>query len=42
MPVYLRNFYVRQLVKIKKEEKAEMDKANKKPSGLARPGIKQG
>jgi hypothetical protein len=38
MPVYLRNFYVRQLVKIKKEEKAEMDKANKKPS-MSRPSI---
>ena len=34
MPVYLRNFYVKELEKAKKEEKKEMDKANKKPSGM--------
>ena len=32
MPVYLRKFYSQQLVKIKEEEKKQMEKANKKPS----------
>ena len=30
MPVYLRNFYYRELLNIKKEEKKQMDKASKK------------
>jgi hypothetical protein len=41
MPTYLRNFYMQQLVKVKKEEKKQMDKAHKKPSGVSRPGIPQ-
>tara|TARA_Y100001938_G_scaffold102083_1_gene139413 strand:+ start:885 stop:1013 length:129 start_codon:yes stop_codon:yes gene_type:complete len=32
MPTYLRNFYSQQLLKVKKEEKKQIDKANKKPS----------
>ena len=40
MPTYLRNFYMQQLVKAKKEEQAQMDKANKKPSSsINRPNI---
>ena len=40
MPLYLRRFYVRLLVKAKKEEQAQMDKANKKPSSSEnRPNI---
>ena len=39
MPTYLRNFYSQQLLKVKKEEKKQMDKAQKKPSGISRPGI---
>ena len=38
MPVYLRNFYMQQLLKVKKEEKKQMDKMNKKPS-MSRPNI---
>ena len=37
MPVYLRTFYTRELVKVKEEEKKEMDKANK--GGSSRPSI---
>tara|TARA_Y100000593_G_C4138276_1_gene250869 strand:+ start:521 stop:655 length:135 start_codon:yes stop_codon:yes gene_type:complete len=39
MPVYLRNFYAQQLMKVKKEEKKQMDKANKKPSMGSRPSM---
>jgi hypothetical protein len=40
MPTYLRNFYSQQLVKVKKEEQKQMDKANKKSSpSIKRPGI---
>ena len=43
MPTYLRNFYSQQLVKVKKEEKKEMDKANKgKGSSISRPNIPSG
>ena len=38
MPVYLRNFYYRELIDIKELEKAELDKANKKPSIPNMPG----
>jgi hypothetical protein len=41
MPTYLRNFYVQQLIKVKKEEKAEMDKSTKKSKGISRPNIPQ-
>jgi len=30
MPIYLRNFYTQQLIKVKTEEKKQMDKANNK------------
>ena len=34
MPVYLRNFYTQKLIETRKEEKAEIEKANKKnPKG---------
>jgi len=40
MPTYLRNFYSQQLVKVKEEEKKQMDKINKKPSSsVSRPNI---
>ena len=40
MPVYLRRFYVQCLVKAKKEEEKQMQKANKKPSKTpSRPAI---
>ena len=41
MPTYLRNFYSQQLFKVKEEEKKQMDKANKKPSGVSTPNIPQ-
>ncbi len=30
MPVHLKNFYIRQFMDLKKEEKKQMDKVNKK------------
>ena len=41
MPTYMRSFYHHQLIKTKKLEKEEMDKANKKSSAgsTARPNI---
>ena len=40
MPVYLRRFYVQCLIKAKKEEEKQMQKANKKPSkNPSRPAI---
>jgi len=39
MPTYLRNFYSQQLIKVKTEEKKEMDKATKKSSNIQRPDI---
>jgi hypothetical protein len=41
MPSYLRRFYIQKLIKVKTEEKKQMDKANKKPSGVSRPSIKR-
>ena len=38
MPTYLRNFYSQQLLKVKKEEKKQMDKVNKK-SSIRKPNI---
>ena len=38
MPTYLRNFYSQQLVKVKKEEKSQMDQANKQ-KGISRANI---
>ena len=42
MPTYLRRFYIQSASKFYEKEKKEYDKANKKPSGIARPGIKRG
>ena len=41
MPIYLRNFYVQQLLKTKKEEQKQMDNAQKgtKSKGVSRPSI---
>tara|TARA_Y100001963_G_C6469081_1_gene303641 strand:- start:303 stop:440 length:138 start_codon:yes stop_codon:yes gene_type:complete len=39
MPSYLRTFYLQQLVKVKEEEKKEMDKATKKSSSTRTPNI---
>ena len=41
MPIYLRNFYVQQLLKTKKEEQKEAEKAQRKTSskGVSRPSI---
>ena len=40
MPVYLRNFYFKELSEAKKEEKKEIDKATKKSnSSINRPNI---
>tara|TARA_Y100000401_G_C8303989_1_gene215843 strand:+ start:621 stop:794 length:174 start_codon:yes stop_codon:yes gene_type:complete len=38
MPTYMRSFYYNQLAEMKKLEKKEMDKANKKPS-YSKPSI---
>jgi len=39
LPVYLRTFYYRQLVSQKKDEKAQMDKANKGQSTNSKPKV---
>jgi hypothetical protein len=39
MPTYLRKFYFKQLVDVKKDEKKQMDSANKKSSNINRPNI---
>ena len=41
MPTYLRNFYSKELIDVKKREKKEADKASKKSSGkgVSRPSI---
>tara|TARA_Y100000310_G_scaffold35938_1_gene33893 strand:+ start:112 stop:240 length:129 start_codon:yes stop_codon:yes gene_type:complete len=40
MPSYLRNFYTQQLIKLKKEEQKQVDKANKgNTSKIHRAGI---
>ena len=40
MPVYLRNFYVKKLIDIKKAEQKEMEKVkNKNKQGVSRPSI---
>ena len=40
MPTYLRNFYVQELLKVKKEEKTQLDNASKPTSkGISRPNI---
>jgi|TARA_R100001163_G_scaffold63899_1_gene56829 hypothetical protein len=42
MPTYLRRFYIQSAQKFYDEEKKEYDKANKKQTGISRPGIKRG
>lgn len=37
MPVYLRNFYYKMLVKAKKEEKEQYDKASGKSNSQSKP-----
>jgi hypothetical protein len=40
MPIYLRNFYFKELLSSKKEEKKQADSANKKQSpSVSRPNI---
>ena len=41
MPIYLRNFYLKKLVDTKKEEKEQVDKANKSSSNIQRPNIRR-
>ena len=36
MPIHLKNFYIRQLVEMKKKEKEDMDKANNKAPTIQR------
>ncbi len=36
LPVHIRNFYVQKLIETKQEEKRQIDKANKKPTGPSR------
>ena len=42
MPTYLRRYYITKASKFYEEEKKQIDKANKKPSGISRPGISRG
>ena len=37
MPVYLRNFYVKELIKVKKEEEKQAKKQNPKSKGVSSP-----
>ena len=39
MPVYLRNFYYKELIKTKEKEKKEYDKATKKSNSVSHPNI---
>ena len=39
MPVYLRNFYYKELIKVKEEEKKEYEKSTKKSNSISRPNI---
>ena len=39
MPTYLRKFYLRKLIKVKQEEKKEVDKARGKSQTISRPNI---
>lgn len=39
MPVYLRNFYLRELSMIKDDERAQIEKATKKQTKIHRPNI---
>ena len=39
MPVYLRNFYTQKLIETRKEEKAEIEKANKKSQNSQSPNL---
>ena len=39
MPVYLRKFYLQKLIKVKEEEKKEVEKTTKKSKGISRSSI---
>jgi hypothetical protein len=39
MPIYLRNFYYKQLTETRKKENEEMKKANQKNNSVSRPAI---
>ena len=39
MPIYLRKFYFKKLVDVKKEEKKQIDKSTKKSSNIHKPNI---
>ena len=39
MPVYLKRWYLRKLLEVKKKEKTEHDKAMNKGKGVSRPRI---
>ena len=39
MPVYLRNFYYKKLIKIKKEEQEQIEKSQKKSHSNFQPNI---
>ncbi len=41
MPVYLRNFYYKQLHSIKKQEKEQIEKANRKSKTKSKPNFKR-
>ena len=42
MPVYLRKFYLNKLIDVKKEEKKQMEKSNKKTNKVSGPNIPPG
>jgi len=39
MPIYLRNFYIKKLVDIKKEENKQLEKTKNRSKGIDRPNI---
>ena len=41
MPVYLRQFYYKQLIESKKKESEQVKKANKKQKSVSRPNIRK-
>jgi len=41
MPIYLRRFYLQKLTETKKEEKKQIDKANKPASNIQKPNIRR-
>tara|TARA_R100000008_G_scaffold39501_1_gene22610 strand:+ start:771 stop:908 length:138 start_codon:yes stop_codon:yes gene_type:complete len=39
MPIYLRNFYYKELIETRKKENDEIKKANQKNNSISRPAI---